>query len=145
MSRRLRSSVLCVQGMGDLYCKLRLPYDDPEAIALDAEVMEAIYYGALEATVALAELESPYPGFAGSPASQGLLQFDMWEVAEDRLSGRWDWTALRARLAIHGMRNSMLTALMPTASTSQVLGNCESFEPFQVRVLPIRTRNPQKP
>ncbi len=127
-----------MQGLGDLYCMLKLPYADARAIALDAEIMETIYHGALEESVALAERDGAYPRFAGSPMSSGVLQFDMWGKrpgeAAPALSGRYDWDALRARLMVSGARNSLLTALMPTASTSQILGNCECFEPFQSNV-----------
>jgi len=123
-----------VQGLGDLYCMLGLPYDDPRAVALDAEVIETIYHGCVEASVELAERDGAYSRFAGSPASEGKLQFDLWDVAKERLSGRWDWSDLKTRVKRSGMRNSLLTALMPTATTSQILGNCESFEPFQANV-----------
>ena len=119
-----------VQGFGDLYCALKIPYDDPKAVQVDAEIMETIYHGCIEATVELSELYGPYDRFEGSPASRGILQFDMWN-AKTRI---YDWTALKERIKKSGMRNSLLTALMPTASTSQILGNCESFEPFQANV-----------
>lgn len=121
--------------MADLLLAARLPYEDPRAIALDAEVMETIYHGALEASVELAAAHGAYPRYAGSPLSRGLLQPDLWAAhapadappvaAKPMLSGRWDWGALRAALAEHGARNSTLTALMPTASTSQILGSNE--------------------
>lgn len=130
-----------IQGFGDLYCILKLPYDDARAVQLDADVMESIYYGCVEATVELAEKYGPYDRFEGSPASQGKLQFDMWRVSEEAGAAgdtkpppRWDWAALKDRVVKFGMRNSLLTALMPTATTSQILGNCESFEPFQANV-----------
>ena len=136
----LRPIGIGIQGMGDLYCMLKLPYEDERAMRLDAEVMETIYHGAVEASVELAEADGAYPLFAGSPASEGRLQMDLWTACDSadgpdsRLSGRYDWAALRARVAASGLRNSLLTALMPTASTSQILGNCESFEPFQANV-----------
>lgn len=130
----LRPVGIGVQGLGDAYCMLKLPYDDPRALAFDAEVMETIYHGALEASAELAEAHGPYARFAGSPASKGVLQFDMWGVAAGQLSGRYDWAALKARIAARGVRNSMLTALMPTASTSQILGNSEAFEPFHSNI-----------
>ena len=128
----LRPIGVGVQGLGDLYCMLGLPYDDPRAVALDAEVMETIYHGCLEASCEMAEQDGPYDRFAGSPASEGRLQFDMWGV--EPTSGRYDWAELKARVREHGLRNSLLTALMPTATTSQILGNCESFEPIQANV-----------
>lgn len=126
-----------IQGMGDVYCMLKLPYDDERAVALDAEVMETLYHGAMEMSVELAQRHGAYSGFDGSPLSLGKFQFDLWGDAhgeEIKLSGRYDWSALRRRAVLHGARNSLLTALMPTASTSQILGNCESFEPFQSNV-----------
>ena len=127
----LRPIGVGVQGLGDVYCKLGLPYDDPRAVRLDAEVMEAIYHGCLEASCELAERDGPYSRFAGSPASEGRLQLDLWGVRRPA-SGRYDWDAMRERVKTSGLRNSLLTALMPTATTSQILGNCESFEPIQV-------------
>lgn len=130
----LRPIGVGVQGLGDLYCMLGLPYDDPRAIALDAEIMETIYHGCIEASVETAAREGAYDRFEGSPASEGRLQFDLWGLGEDRLSGRYDWGELKARVKRDGLRNSLLTALMPTATTSQILGNCESFEPIQGNV-----------
>jgi ribonucleoside-diphosphate reductase alpha subunit len=117
-----------VQGLADAYIAMRYPYDSPEAANLNREIFETIYYAALDASCELAEeYGAPYPSYAGSPVSQGRLQFDMWkeEGREVILSGRWDWNALRTRIAKHGVRNSLLVALMPTASTSQLLGNNE--------------------
>jgi len=129
-----------VQGFADLYCALGLEYESEEALQLDAEVMETIYHGALEASVELAKLYGPYPRFRGSPFSKGKLQMDLWdeEMRKSehkthrpvRFSRRWDWDAMRAAVREHGTRNSMLTALMPTATTSQILGNSECFEPY---------------
>lgn len=130
----LRPLGIGVQGFGDLYCMLKLPYDDPESMRLDAEIMETIYHGAMEASVELAKQYGPYSRFAGSPASEGKLQIDLWGLDAASLSGRYDWDAMRALVKEHGLRNSLLVALMPTASTSQILGNCESFEPFQSNV-----------
>ena len=131
----LRPIGVGVQGLGDLYCMLGLPYDDPRAVALDAEVMETIYHGCVEASCELAERDGPYARFAGSPASEGRLQFDLWDgAAATDTSERYDWPALKERVRRSGLRNSLLTALMPTATTSQILGNCESFEPFQANV-----------
>ena len=121
-----------LQGLGDLYCILKLPYESKAAMALDTEIMESIYYGAVLSSVELAERHGPYERFAGSPASRGLLQFDLW--GHQPTSDRYDWDAMRRRVMSSGMRNSMLVALMPTASTSQILGNCECFEPFQSNV-----------
>ncbi len=125
-----------IQGVGDLFCRLKLAYDDPSAAQLEAEVMETIYHGALEASIELAQIDGPYPAYTGSPFSKGVLQFDMdWPSVHHRSSeSKWNWTELKERLRLHGARNSLLTALMPTASTSQLLGNCEAFEPFHANV-----------
>jgi ribonucleoside-diphosphate reductase subunit M1 len=112
-------------------------------------IFETIYYGACEASVELAQLHGPYKTFQGSPASRGKLQFDMWGTAPEM----WDWDALKSKIAVHGLRNSLLVASMPTASTAQILGNNESTEPFtsnmyvrryviQLKpVLPVATNN----
>jgi ribonucleoside-diphosphate reductase alpha subunit len=131
---KMRPIGIGVQGLGDLYCMLRMEYDSEQALRLDADLMESIYHGAVEASIELAEELGPYECFEGSPASEGRFQFDLWDVPSDSLSGRYDWETLRVRMKKSGMRNSLLTALMPTASTSQILGNCECFEPFQSNV-----------
>jgi ribonucleoside-diphosphate reductase alpha chain len=130
----LRPIGIGLQGLGDVYNMLKLPYEDPRAVALDAEIMETIYHGAMEMSIELAERDGPYARFDGSPLSKGEFQFDLWHLAAERLSGRYDWNAMRARVMMKGARNSLLTALMPTASTSQILGNCECFEPMQSNV-----------
>ena len=109
-----------VQGLADAFLLMRLPFESPPARQLNKDIFEAIYYGALEMSTTLAERDGTYETYAGSPMSQGKLQFDLWNVAESALSGRFDWQALRARIAVAGIRNSLLTAPMPTASTSQV-------------------------
>merc|ERR1712113_656470 len=91
-------------------------------------IFETIYFAACDASCELAESEGPYESFVGSPAHRGQLQFDLW--GRTPKSGRWDWAALKERIAIHGLRNSLLVAPMPTASTAQILGNNESFEPY---------------
>merc|ERR1712165_191636 len=107
---------------------MRLPFESEGARRLNTEIFETIYFAACEASCELAVLEGPYETFQGSPASRGQLQFDMWKVTPG--SGRWDWAALKARIVKHGLRNSLLVAPMPTASTAQILGNNESFEPY---------------
>ena len=116
-----------VQGLADVFAMLRLPFESEEARTLNRDIFETIYFGALEESCALAAQLGPHETFAGSPASRGELQFDMWGVSP---SARWDWAGLRERIAAHGLRNSLLLAPMPTASTAQILGNNESFEPF---------------
>jgi len=116
-----------VQGLADAFALLRLPFDSPEAAALNRAIFEAIYFGCLEASAALAEAHGPHPSFPGSPAARGLLQPDLWGVEP---SDRWDWAGLRAKIRDHGLRNSLLTAPMPTASTAQICGYNECFEPY---------------
>ena len=116
-----------VQGLADAFQMLKLPFDSPEARQLNKDIFETIYYGACLASCELAEVEGPYETYEGSPASEGRLQFDLWDVTP---SDRWDWASLKAKIAEHGMRNSLLVAPMPTASTAQILGNNESVEPF---------------
>jgi ribonucleoside-diphosphate reductase alpha chain len=107
---------------------LRYPFDSEEARQLNKDIFETIYFGAMTASMELAKRDGAYETFAGSPISQGKFQFDLWGVQPD--SGRWDWEALRYQVLQHGVRNSLLLAPMPTASTSQILGNNECFEPF---------------
>jgi ribonucleoside-diphosphate reductase alpha subunit len=116
-----------VQGLADVFQILKLSFDSPAARQLNKDIFETIYYGACSASCELAEQLGPYESYAGSPASQGKLQFDLWNVTP---SDRWDWAALKERIAQHGLRNSLLVAPMPTASTAQILGNNESTEPF---------------
>ncbi|KAJ7274198.1 ribonucleotide reductase alpha subunit [Mycena rebaudengoi] len=116
-----------VQGLADVFLALRLPFESAAAKELNQQIFETIYHGALEASAELAEKDGPYETFQGSPASMGQLQFDMWGVTPTTL---WDWDGLKAKIARTGLRNSLLTAPMPTASTSQILGNNECFEPY---------------
>merc|ERR1711920_109032 len=119
---------LGVQGLADAFLLMRLPFESEGARKLNVDIFETIYFAACDASCDLAELEGPYESFRGSPASEGKLQFDLWNRTPS--SGRWDWTGLKARIAKHGLRNSLLVAPMPTASTAQILGNNESFEPY---------------
>ncbi|XP_026732312.1 ribonucleoside-diphosphate reductase large subunit [Trichoplusia ni] len=116
-----------VQGLADAFVLMRLPYESEAAIKLNQQIFETIYYGALEASCELAEKNGAYETYEGSPASQGVLQYDMWNKVPTDL---WDWASLKEKIAKHGLRNSLLLAPMPTASTAQILGNNESFEPF---------------
>ena len=127
---RHRPIGLGVQGLADVFAMLDLPFDGEGARKLNTEIFETIYFAALETSCQLAIEEGTYDSYAGSPVSEGILQMDMWEGGVQKCSGRWDWTALRARIAEHGVRNSLLVAPMPTASTAQILGNNECFEPF---------------
>lgn len=125
---RHRPIGLGVQGLADTYIKLRMPFDSPEAKQLNIDIFETIYFAAMETSMELAKEKGPYDSYKGSPLSQGKFQFDLWGVTPS--SGRWDWEGLRAQVLEHGARNSLLVAPMPTASTSQVLGNNECFEPI---------------
>ncbi|KAJ7079729.1 ribonucleotide reductase alpha subunit [Mycena belliarum] len=116
-----------VQGLADVFLALRMPFESPAAKELNQQIFETIYHGALEASAELAERDGPYETYQGSPASLGELQYDMWGVTPSSL---WDWDTLKAKIAKTGLRNSLLTAPMPTASTSQILGNNECFEPY---------------
>lgn len=124
---RHRPIALGVQGLADAFMELRLPFDSQEARELNIQIFETIYHAAVEASIELAKEEGAYETYPGSPASQGLLQFDLWNRKPTEL---WDWDTLKQDLAKHGMRNSLLVAPMPTASTSQILGNNECFEPY---------------
>ncbi|OWY22032.1 ribonucleoside-diphosphate reductase subunit alpha [Sphingobacteriales bacterium UPWRP_1] len=116
-----------VQGLADAFILMRYPFESEEARKLNREIFETIYYGALTASCQLAQQHGYYETFKGSPASGGVLQYDMWSVEP---SDRWDWYTLKANIMKHGLRNSLLIAPMPTASTSQILGNNECFEPY---------------
>ncbi|KAG5918307.1 ribonucleotide-diphosphate reductase subunit rnr1 [Claviceps capensis] len=116
-----------VQGLADAFLALRMPFESPEARELNKQIFETIYHAALTASLELAKEEGPYSTFKGSPASEGILQFDMWNV---KPSGLWEWDELKEQIKEHGIRNSLLLAPMPTASTSQILGNNECFEPY---------------
>lgn len=117
-----------VQGLADAFLKMRLAFDSPPARKLNQEIFETIYFAALTASKELAKQEGVYESYLGSPIAQGILQFDLWGVQPT--SGRWDWEGLRKEIAQYGVRNSLLVALMPTASTSQILGNNECIEPY---------------
>lgn len=126
-----------VQGLADVFMLMRLPYESEGAKSVNRMIFETIYHAAVEASVELATIEGPYETFRGSPSSEGLLQFDLWNMERVEkgqnvieLSGLWDWSKLKRDVVTHGMRNSLLIAPMPTASTSQILGNNESFEPY---------------
>ena len=123
-----------IQGFGDLLYKLKIPYESIEAIEINKKVMETIYHGAVEASIELAELYGPYKHFDGSPMSKGIFQFDMWGVTPTM-----DWSILKEKVQKVGIYNSLLTALMPTASTSQILGNIESFEPMPSNIYSRKT------
>lgn len=124
---RHRPIGLGVQGLADAFLALRLPFESPEARKLNIQIFETIYHAALTASCEIAKELGPYETYEGSPISQGQLQYDLWGVTPTDL---WDWDALKANIAKYGVRNSLLVAPMPTASTSQILGNNECFEPY---------------
>ncbi|MBC6426918.1 MAG: ribonucleoside-diphosphate reductase subunit alpha [Ekhidna sp.] len=117
-----------VQGLADAFLLMKIPFESEEAKTLNKEIFETIYFAAMETSMEVAQEEGPYETFKDSPVSKGVFQFDMWGVTPD--SGRWDWTDLKRKVKKHGVRNSLLLAPMPTASTSQILGNNECFEPY---------------
>lgn len=125
-----------VQGLADAFILMRLPFDSPEARQLNKDIFETIYFAAVSESCALAEEFGAYESYKGSPASKGELQFDMWGV---KPSDRWDWAGLKKQIKKHGLRNSLLVAPMPTASTSQILGNNECFEPYTANIYTRRT------
>jgi len=125
---RHRPIGLGVQGLADAFLIMQLPFESDLAKQLNEDIFETIYFAACEASCELAERDGVYETYADSPASQGQLQFDLWN--SEPKSQRWDWVALKAKIAQHGLRNSLLVAPMPTASTAQILGNNESFEPY---------------
>lgn len=116
-----------IQGLADAFILLRFPFESEEAQALNREVFETIYYASMTASKDLAKIDGAYESYAGSPVSKGIFQFDMWDV---KPTNRWEWDILKEEVAKYGVRNSLLLAPMPTASTSQVLGNNECFEPY---------------
>ena len=117
-----------VQGLADAFILMKFPFDSDEAKKLNKDIFETIYYAAMEASMELSKKEGTYESYKGSPVSKSIFQFDMWGITPD--SGRWDWTKLKQKVKKHGVRNSLLLAPMPTASTSQILGNNECFEPY---------------
>ena len=125
-----------MQGLADVFILLKLPFDCDAARALNREVFETIYFAALSASCDLAKADGHYESYPGSPVSKGILQYDMWGVTP---TARWDWAALKAKIAEHGVRNSLLLAPMPTASTAQILGNNECFEPYTSNLYARRT------
>uniref|UniRef100_A0A8D0PD08 Ribonucleoside-diphosphate reductase large subunit n=1 Tax=Sus scrofa TaxID=9823 RepID=A0A8D0PD08_PIG len=126
-NKRHRPIGIGVQGLADAFILMRYPFESPEAQLLNKQIFETIYYGALEASCDLAKEYGPYETYEGSPVSKGILQYDMWNVTPTDL---WDWKLLKEKIAKYGIRNSLLIAPMPTASTAQILGNNESIEPY---------------
>jgi|TARA_B110000240_G_scaffold130131_1_gene144503 ribonucleoside-diphosphate reductase alpha subunit len=137
---RHRPIGLGVQGLADVFCMLRLPFESEEAKVINTHIFETIYHAALESSCELADVNGSYETFDGSPISKGILQFDMWETNDKTRphSGMYDWDAMRERVK-KGVYNSLLVAPMPTASTAQILGNNECFEPWTTNIYLRRT------
>jgi ribonucleotide reductase alpha subunit len=114
-----------VQGLADTFILMRYPFDSEEAQLLNKQIFETVYFAALTASNELAQLYGPYASIKGSPIEQGIMQFDLWGVTPSGVAGRWNWAQLKEKVLKYGVRNSLLVAPMPTASTSQILGNNE--------------------
>ena len=127
---RHRPIGLGVQGLADAFILLRMPFTSDEAKKLNQEIFETLYFAAVTASMEMAKEEGSYSTFEGSPISKGEFQHNLWNIKDEELSGRWDWASLRKEVIANGVRNSLLVAPMPTASTSQILGNNEAFEPY---------------
>ena len=128
---RHRPIGLGIQGLADTFINLRLPFTSEEAKKLNQDIFETMYFAAVTSSMEIAKAKKePYSTFKGSPMSEGEFQYNMWGIKDDELSGNWDWAKLRKNVMKHGVRNSLLVAPMPTASTSQILGNNEAFEPY---------------
>lgn len=130
-NKRHRPIGIGVQGLADVFIMMRLSFESPEAAKLNTDIFESIYYGAVYSSVDIAKVDGPYSTYKGSPMSKGIFQFDMWNVTP---SDRYDWNGLRMYMKQYGIRNSLLVAPMPTASTAQILGNNESIEPYTSNV-----------
>lgn len=130
-----------VQGLADVYLQMKLAYDSNEARKINREIFETIYFAGLSMSNELAKTDGVYPSYPGSPISEGKFQFEMWRDRgfEVPLSGMWDWESLRTKILESGVRNSLITALMPTASTSQIMGNTEAFEPITANIYTRKT------
>lgn len=139
-SMRHRPVGIGIQGLADVFAKMRMPFDSPEAADLNAKIAAVVYHAAIEMSADMAAVKGHYETYPGSPASRGLLQYDLWGVTSpETVGGTLDWEALKARVRATGLRNSLCVALMPTASTAQVFGNNESFEPFTSLLYTRRT------
>jgi ribonucleoside-diphosphate reductase alpha chain len=130
---------LGIQGLADVFCMLGLPFESEVADKLQTDIFETIYFAAMTSSNDLAKEHGPYESIAGSPIEKGIFQFEMWGKTDKDLSGRWDWKKLRKNVVNYGVRNSLLVAPMPTASTAQILGNNEAFEPFTTNLYSRRT------
>jgi ribonucleoside-diphosphate reductase alpha chain len=136
---RHRPVGLGVQGLADVFCMLRLPFESEDSDTLQTNIFETIYFAAMTSSKDLAKISGPYESIEGSPIEKGIFQYQMWGLKDKDLSGRWDWTSLRKEVVKFGVKNSLLLAPMPTASTAQILGNNEAFEPFTTNLYSRRT------
>ena len=136
---RHRPVGLGVQGLADVFCMLSLPFESENADKLQTDIFETIYFAALASSKDVAKENGAYETFNGSPLSEGIFQYQLWGKSDKDLSGRWDWKSLRKEILKFGVRNSLLVAPMPTASTAQILGNNEAFEPFTSNLFSRRT------
>jgi len=136
---RHRPVGLGVQGLADVFCMLSIPFESDEADKLQTDIFETIYYAALVSSKDIAKENGSYESFQGSPLSEGIFQYQLWGKTDKDTSGRWDWKSLRKEVVKFGVRNSLLVAPMPTASTAQILGNNEAFEPFTSNLFSRRT------
>jgi len=127
---RHRPVGLGVQGLADTFIMLRMPFTSDEAKQLNQDIFETLYFAAVTASMEMSKEEGPYSSYEGSPISKGEFQHNLWNIKDEELSGRWNWAELRKEVLANGVRNSLLVAPMPTASTSQILGNNEAFEPY---------------
>jgi ribonucleoside-diphosphate reductase alpha chain len=127
---RHRPVGLGVQGLADTFIKLRMPFTSDEAKKLNHDIFETLYFAAVTASMEEAKADGPYESYQDSPISKGEFQYNLWGIKDEELSGLWDWAKLRKQVLKNGVRNSLLVAPMPTASTSQILGNNECFEPY---------------
>jgi ribonucleoside-diphosphate reductase alpha chain len=130
---------LGIQGLADVFCMLGLPFESDEADTLQTDIFETIYFAALTSSKDISKVIGPYESIEGSPIQKGVFQYEMWGKKDEDLSGRWDWKSLREEVINYGVRNSLLVAPMPTASTAQILGNNEAFEPFTTNLYTRRT------
>jgi ribonucleoside-diphosphate reductase alpha chain len=136
---RHRPIGLGVQGLADVFCMLSLPFESDDADKLQSDIFETIYFAALTSSKDIAKEVGAYESISGSPIEKGIFQYEMWGKTDKDMSGRWDWKSLRKEVVKYGVRNSLLVAPMPTASTAQILGNNEAFEPFTTNLYSRRT------
>lgn len=136
---RHRPVGLGVQGLADVFCMLKIPFESEEGDILQTDIFETLYFAAMTSSKDLAEVHGPYESISESPIEKGIFQYQMWGLKDEDLSGRWDWSSLRKEVIKFGVRNSLLVAPMPTASTAQILNNNEAFEPFTTNLYSRRT------